>query len=80
MMTLLISIALCLLALCGPSPASAQEALTSPPVDGSGAVKIGVSFLLVDVMVEVHLLQLALLLAEGEDYDYKFHHHMHVVQ
>jgi len=30
--------------------ASAQEALTSPPVDESGAVKVDVSFLLVDVM------------------------------
>ena len=42
--------ALCLLALCGAAPASAQDSLTAPPVNGSGAVKIDVSFLLVDVM------------------------------
>lgn len=41
---------LCLLAVCGAAPASPQDALTAPPVDGSGAVKIDVSFLLVDVM------------------------------
>lgn len=38
------------LVLSAPGPARAQQALTAPPVDESGVVKVDVSFLLVDVM------------------------------